>query len=93
MVNVSLLRVRTDRDTWHSNTIPILISNWMHDIIIESALIIPAYENHRTTPLGTFHHGVHETRHVGLSSADKSRRMFAVSPIWNDPRKLASYHP
>ena len=86
MVNVSLLGIGADYDAWHSYAISILINHWRHDMIIESAPVIPAQENRRTTPLGALHYCVHEIRYVGLSLANKSGRMFAVSSVRNDPR-------
>ncbi len=86
VIDVALLRVRTDQHRRHANAVTLPVDLGRHDVVVEAAPVVPREEDRRRAPLGASHHRVDEARHVRLALRDARRRVLAHGVRRHDPR-------
>src|SRR6516225_5254380 len=85
MIDVALLRIGTDYNTWYAQTVAVLVDCWRHNMVVETTPIVPCQEDSSAVPIRSFHNSINQTCHVRLAYTHQSRGMLADFPVRINP--------
>src|SRR5436189_107822 len=85
MVNETLACIRTNDETWHTQSIAILIDCRGSYMIIETSPIISGKKYGCAIPVWALHDGIDDVGDIRLPYADFGWWMLTDIVIWDDP--------
>src|SRR6266487_3969404 len=85
MVDIPFFRIWTNHYSRYAQAVTIDINMRWHNVVVETAPIVPGEENCRTIPVWPLHNRIDQIRDICLASAYKGRRMLTLLTIRRNP--------